>query len=209
MGAPASQPSVERLFQTIVADPPWNQKAGPLSGGVGEGFVFDGKQISQDLPYPTMSLEAIKALPISELAAPDAHLYLWVTNKYLPDAFDVLRAWGFTYSTTLVWAKNLMGGGLGGAYRVSTEFVIFARRGSLREISNVRGTWFNWKRPYNEQGKPKHSAKPPAFFEMVEAVSPGPRLELFARERRPGWAAWGNEVESDIELVTPMSAAVS
>lgn len=207
MAPPANPPSPERLFQTIVADPPWNQKAGPLSGGVGEGFVFDGKQVSRDLPYPTMSLEAIKALPISELAAPDAHLYLWATNKYLPDAFDVLHAWGFTYSTTLVWAKNLMGGGLGGAYRVSTEFVIFARRGSLREVSNVRGTWFNWKRPYNEQGKPKHSAKPPAFFEMVEAVSPGPRLELFARERRPGWAAWGNEVESDIEIVTAARAA--
>jgi N6-adenosine-specific RNA methylase IME4 len=98
-------------------------------------------------------------------------------------------------------ASSLGMGGLGGAYRVSTEFVIFARRGSLREISSVRGTWFNWKRPYNEQGKPKHSAKPPAFFDMVEAVSPGPRLELFARERRPGWAAWGNEVESDIDIV--------
>jgi N6-adenosine-specific RNA methylase IME4 len=75
-----------------------------------------------------------------------------------------------------------MGGGLGGVYRVSTEFVIFARRGSLRQLSSVRGTWFNWKRPYNAQGKPKHSAKPPAFFDQVEAVNPGPRLELFARE---------------------------
>jgi N6-adenosine-specific RNA methylase IME4 len=187
-------------YRTIVADPPWNQKAGPLAGGVGEGFVFKGKQVSRDLPYPTMNLKAIKALPIADLAASDAHLYLWATNKYLPDAFEVVRAWGFTYSTTLVWAKNIMGGGLGGAYRVSTEYVIFARRGSLRELSNVSGTWFNWKRPYNAKGKPMHSAKPPEFFEMVEAVSPASRIELFARTRREGWDAWGDEVESDVDI---------
>jgi N6-adenosine-specific RNA methylase IME4 len=187
-------------YQTIVADPPWNQKGGPLKGGVGEGFVFAGKQISRDLPYSTMTLEAINALPIQELLAKDAHLYLWATNRYLPAAFDVVRAWGFTYSTTRVWAKNLMGGGLGGAYRVSTEYVIFARRGSLRELDTVRGTWFNWKRPYDERGKPMHSAKPPEFYEMVEAVSPGPRLELFARRPREGWDVWGNEVACDVEI---------
>jgi N6-adenosine-specific RNA methylase IME4 len=187
-------------YQTIVADPPWNQKAGPLAGGVGEGFVFAGKQVSRDLPYPTMTLAAIKALPVAEVAADNAHLYLWATNKYLPDAFEVVRAWGFTYSTTLVWTKNMMGGGLGGAYRVSTEYVLFARRGSLREESTVRGTWFNWKRPYNKAGKPMHSAKPPEFYEMVEAVSPGPRLELFARRKRENWHVWGNEVQCDVEL---------
>src|SRR5215203_601530 len=172
-------PSLPERYATIVADPPWAQKGGPLAGGVGEGFAFADKQVSRDLPYRTMTLDAIKALNVSEVAAPDAHLYLWATNKYLPAAFAVISAWGFTYSTTLVWAKNLMGGGLGGAYRVSTEYVLFARRGQLREESTVRGTWFNWKRPYNAKGKPMHSAKPGAFYEMIEAVSPGPRLEMF------------------------------
>lgn len=146
------------------------------------------------------ALDAIKALPIKDHLADDAHLYLWATNKSLPAAFEVVNAWGFTYSTTLVWAKNMMGGGLGGAYRISSEFVLFARRGKLRELETVRGTWFNWKRPYNAQGKPMHSAKPPEFYEMVETVSPGPRLELFARRPRDGWHVWGNEVASDVDI---------
>jgi N6-adenosine-specific RNA methylase IME4 len=199
VGRSDAEPSFDG-YRTVVADPPWNQKGGPLVGGVGEGFIFDGKQASRDLPYPTMTLDAIKALPIKDLLADDAHLYLWTTNKYLPAAFEVVTAWGFTYSTTLVWAKNLMGGGLGGAYRISSEYVIFARRGKLRELETVRGTWFNWKRPYNAQGKPMHSAKPPEFYEMVETVSPGPRLELFARRPRDGWHVWGNEVASDVEI---------
>lgn len=188
-------------FRTIVADPPWDQKAGPLRAGVGEGFVFDGAQVSQDLAYPTMGLEEIKALPVADIAQQDCHLYLWTTNKYLPAAFDVLKAWGFRYSTTIVWAKNLMGSGLGGTWRVSTEFVVFGYRGKVGKHGSVAGTWHNWKRPYDERGKPKGSAKPPEFAEAVEKASPGPYIELFARERRDGWSAWGNEVASDVRLI--------
>lgn len=133
-------------------------------------------------------------------AEENAHLYLWTINAYLEDAFDLLRIWDFDYSTTLVWAKNPMGGGLGGSYGISTEFVLFARRGSLPTKSRVTGTWFNWKRPYDERGKPRHSAKPPEFFRMVEEVSPGPYLEMFARDNRAGWDAWGNEVESSVTI---------
>lgn len=190
-------------YQTIVADPPWKQMGGSLVGGVGEGFVFDGPIKSRPLPYGTMTVDEICALDIASLAADDAHLYLWATNKHLPRAFDVVRAWGFTYSTTLVWAKNPMGGGLGGAYRISTEYVLFARRGKLAASSTVRGTWFNWKRPYDERGKPRHSSKPSEFFKMVEAVSPGPRLEMFARDVRPGWDVWGDEVASSVSLSRP------
>jgi N6-adenosine-specific RNA methylase IME4 len=108
---------------------------------------------------------------------------------------------GLPYSTTLVWAKNLMGGGLGGAYGISTEFCLFCRRGSLKTLRNVGGTWFNWKRPYDERGKPRHSAKPPEFYAMVDQVSPGPFLEMFARDRRLGWDAWGNEVDGlDLQM---------
>lgn len=186
-------------FQTIIADPPWEISAGrPL----GTYQVINGKQIwsgddnkSRKLAYPSMTLEAIKALPVETIVAPNAHLYLWTINHYLEDAFSVARAWGFTYSTTLVWAKNPKGSGLGGAYGISTEYCLFCRRGKLSTIGKVNSTWFNWKRPYDERGKPKHSAKPPEFISMVESVSPGPYLELFARETRNGWASWGNEID--------------
>jgi N6-adenosine-specific RNA methylase IME4 len=140
-----------------------------------------------------MAVEQIAALPVAELADDNAHLYLWTINKYVEAAFTVARAWGFQYSTLLTWAKNPMGGGLGGAYGISTEYVLFCRRGALPSLGRTNTTWFNWKRPYDERGKPKHSAKPPAFQEMVERMSPGPYLELFARSGRAGWDAWGDE----------------
>lgn len=145
-----------------------------------------------------MTVAEIAALQVP--AAPAAHLYLWTTNGYLRDAFDVARAWGFEYSTTLVWAKALMGGGLGGAYGINTEFCLFCRRGKLPHTNKIGGTWFNWKRPYDERGKPRHSAKPDEFYSVVEHVSPGPYLEMFARRRRARWHAWGNEVESDVTV---------
>ena len=187
-------------FATIVADPPWPVAAGrPLSGYV----VADGVQqfngpaaTSRPLAYPTMTPAQIAALRVPEFAADDAHLYLWTINRYIEDAFQIARAWGFAYSTMLVWAKNPMGGGLGGCYGIATEYVLFCRKGSLAAKKDINTTWFNWKRPYDERGKPKHSAKPPAFMEMVEQVSPGPYLEMFARSNRPGWVAWGNQCKS-------------
>lgn len=191
-------------YRTIAADPPWPQQgAGPLRGREGFGDALCGA--SKDMPYPTMTLEAIKALQVSELAEPDAHLYLWTTNGFLRDAFDVVTAWGFRYSTLLVWAKAPMGGGLGGDYGISTEFVLFARRGSLSAHGRIGRTWFDWKRPYDERGKPRHSAKPGEFYAMVEQVSPGPYLELFARDRRLFWDGWGNEVPTHVELDAAIS----
>lgn len=168
---------------------------------MGEGFV-GGLTASQPLRYPTMSVDEISALPVRDLAAPDSHLYLWTVNKYLGAAFEVVKAWGFAYSTTLVWRKKMMGGGLGGAYRINSEYVLFARRGTLASTGVVRGTVFDWKRPYDERGKPKHSAKPPEFVEMVEGMSPGPYVELFSRERVPrlGWSYWGDESLGTAEL---------
>jgi N6-adenosine-specific RNA methylase IME4 len=143
------------------------------------------------MQYSTMTVDEITALPVDELVGTDAHLYLWTTNGFLPDAFEVARAWGFTYSTMLVWAKNPMGGGLGGAYGISTEFLLYCRRGSLPAVGRVTGTWWQWKRPYSQGGKPMHSAKPPAALDLVEQVSPGPYLELFSRAPRLGWDSWG------------------
>lgn len=190
------------MYRTIVADPPWAVVgAGPCGPF---GSRFDGAQDrsleSRPMPYATLSDAAICAMPVSDLALPDAHLYLWATNGKVEAAYAVARAWGFHPSTLLVWAKNPMGGGLGGAFGISTEFVIFARRGKLKTNARIGRTWFNWKRPYSESGKPKHSAKPAELQAMVETVSPGPYLELFARRPRAGWSVWGNEVASDVAM---------
>lgn len=188
-------------YATIVADPPWDVMAGPLSGREGFG---DATGASRPLAYPSMTVDQIKAMRVSDVASKNAHLYLWTTNGYLRDAFDVAAAWGFNYSTTLVWAKNPMGDGLGGAYGISTEYCLFCRRGKLPTRRNIGSTWFNWKRRYDLRGKPMHSAKPEAFIWTVEQVSPPSYLELFARENRLGWDSWGNECLS-VEL--PLEAA--
>jgi len=188
-------------FRCIVADPPWKVKRGPKPGGYktenGRQVWHNTRTATEDLAYPTMTVDEICALPVKEMADEDAHLYLWTINRYIEQSYAVARAWGFEPSTMLVWAKNPLSG-LGGAFTISTEYVLFCRRGTLPCRSRVTGTWWNWKRPYNKAGKPQHSKKPEAFQDIVEQVSPGPYLELFARRKRPGWAVWGNEVESDI-----------
>ena len=134
-----------------------------------------------------MSLEAIAALPVTGFAAGDSHLYLWTTNRFIFDAREIAESWGFKYSQTLIWAKTPMGKGPGGAFAQNAEFVLFCRRGSLPHTEKQDSVWFNWPRTG------KHSAKPEAMQDMVERVSPGPYLELFARRERLGWETWGNE----------------
>lgn len=188
-------------YSVIYADPPWKTTAGPprgpykMEGGKQLHYTTDSK--SRPLAYDTMTVEEIAAMPISELAADDAHLYMWVTNGYLPRAFEVIEAWGFKYSTCLVWAKN--NGALGGAFKITTEFLLFCRRGNLKAKDTVTGTWFNVKRPY-VNGYPKHSKKPFFFHHLIERVSPGPYLELFARDKPAGWDVFGNEVNNSIKL---------
>lgn len=194
-------------YRTILADPPWEVGAGPThpDGRIGFGARVGG---SKPLPYPTMTVGEISALPVRELAAPEgAHLYLCTINRYVEDTYDVARAWGFEPSTLLVWAKNPMGGGLGGTFGLSTEFVLFCRRGRCPSLQRVKRSWFQWKRPYDERGKPRHSAKPPELFKLAESASPGPRVELFARQEREGWDRWGNEVASTpgLESILPSS----
>lgn len=184
-------------FSTVVVDPPWQTTAGRTLGGyirnaAGQQPFVVRQNAARQLAYPSLSVAEIAALPIP--AAPAAHLYLWTINRYLTDAFAILRGWGFQYSTTLVWAKRPMGGGLGGPFGLATEFVLFGRRGRLSTQARIGRNWFDWKRPYTAAGKPKHSAKPPEFFQMIEHVSPGPYLEMFARQPREGWTVWGDEV---------------
>lgn len=140
-----------------------------------------------------MGLDAIKALPVESLAADQSHLWLWAITQHVDDAFDVAQAWGFVPITMLTWCKP----GLGvGQFQCNTEHVIVARRGSRHgnPFGMTGGTWFDWPRG-------RHSAKPDAFYDLVTRCSPEPFLELFARSKRLGWDAWGNEVDSDVELV--------
>lgn len=203
-------------YRTLVADPPWPMPAtGKTTPGalddVGPYVAKGGRRMedgswwrrsrgsSVELPYGVMELEDIAALPVQGLAAPDACLYLWTTNRFLEQAYGVARAWGFRPTQVLTWCKPPMGLGFGGAFASTTEFVLLARRGSPGYTRRQDSTWWQWSRPY-EGGHIAHSAKPEAFLDLVEQVSPGPYVELFARRNRLGWDTWGHEALPHVEL---------
>lgn len=177
-------------YRTIVADPPWHYE------GTGVNFRDSdfrrgerhkpGQKVVTPLPYGTMRVDEIAALPVADMCADDAHLYLWTTQRYLRDAFTIVDAWGFKPSATLVWCKPPVGWQPGGAYMNTVEFAIYARRGKLAPKERCSRQWWEWKRG-------AHSAKPEAFMDIVEQVSPGPYLEMFSRRARLGWDTWGNE----------------
>jgi len=182
-----------KKYKTIVADPPWPY------GKWGKGSdkcVMAGKPQNKDepLPYPSMTVDEIKALPVSEMADNDCDLYLWTTQKYLPHAFGVMAAWGFKYCQTLTWCKTPMGTGQGGIFCPTTEFVLLGRKGKMPKKPRIDSTWWNVKRTQ------KHSKKPEFFQDLIESVSDGPRVELFARRAREDWDVWGNEVECTAQL---------
>ncbi len=178
--------SVKSGFATIVADPPW---ALEWNANIGEG-----RSGRPGLPYGTMSLEQIAALPVASIAARDAHLWLWTTANFLWDAPRVALAWGFRPTYTLIWAKP--GLGVGGRFRHTVEYLLFCERGAQLPITRRDlPTCFCWPRCG------KHSVKPDAFYDLVEAVSPAPRLEMFSRRARFGWSYWGDQALQDVELV--------
>jgi len=177
-------PFPDKKYQIIYADPPWKYgkwgKANPKSRP---------NSITYDMPYPTMSVWQISRLPVELLADDNCDLYLWATQKYLPDAFAVMSAWGFKYCQTLTWGKTPRGTGQGGLFCPTTEFLILGRKGKTPQKKRIDSTWWNIKRPHNS-----HSTKPEFFRELIEKVSEFPRIELFAREKTEGWDVWGNEV---------------
>lgn len=179
-----------KRYSTIVVDPPWRYgkwgKANPLSRPNSKEY---------DLPYNWMSIDEIKDLPVGSLANNDCELYVWTTQKYLPDTFDVIKAWGFKYCQTLTWCKTPRGTGQGGVYCPTTEFLILARRGKMPKVKRIDSTWFHTKRPHNS-----HSTKPEFFQDLIEQISEAPRLEMFARRERNGWDVFGNEVNNSIDL---------
>lgn len=171
-------------YRTIVADPPW-----ALEWNANIGVGRSGRK---GLPYPTMTVEQICGVDIAAVAAQDAHLWLWTTASFLWDAPRVALSWGFRPTYTLVWGKN--GLGVGGRFRHTAEFVLFCERGAQLPITRRDvPTLFIWP-------KGNHSAKPDAFYDLVESVSPPPRLEMFARRQRLGWDTWGNEALEHVAL---------
>jgi N6-adenosine-specific RNA methylase IME4 len=181
-------------YRTIVADPPWpiawTGGAATRVNGRGERHV--NHKFKADLPYERMSLEAIRELPVTELAERDAHLYLWTPDQFLIDgsAGRVVTSWGFQPGRLLIWRKT--GFGLGRFPRPQHEAVIVCRRGSLPFRVDDVGSVQTWKFAY-ENGARAHSRKPDGFLALVERASPGPYLEMFARRARFGWDYWGDE----------------
>jgi N6-adenosine-specific RNA methylase IME4 len=174
------------LFSTIVVDPPWRYR----TAGITSTSNRPATKPSASAQYATMTPAEIAALPFGEQAAADAHLYLWITNPMLFEASPILAAWGFEYVTLLTWHK-LGTFGLGYYFRGDTEHVVFAVRGKLPIEPALRvSNHFAAK-------KVGHSVKPDRFYEIVERVSPEPRLELFARRRRVGWAVWGDQAPGE------------
>jgi N6-adenosine-specific RNA methylase IME4 len=197
-------------YSTIVVDPPWPMpETGKTTRGEtdskGVYTAVGGRQVdgawwgrhrggTVDIPYQTMTMQEIETLPVGDLVGSAAHLYLWTTNRFLEDTYRVARGWGFRPAQVLVWAKPPMGVGFGGAFTTTTEFVLFCRRGTMPAAKREDSSWWEWSRVY-VGGHIAHSAKPDAFIDMVERVSPGPYVELFARAPRLGWDHWGHGYE--------------
>ena len=177
-------------YATIVADPPWHYG----EEGTGAKYTASGGRQTVALPYGTMALPEIEALPIADLALPGAHLYLWTTNRYLEASFAIARAWGFQHIATLVWCKP-HGALSGGVFHSNVEFILHCRAAgqAFAVPARIPTRWFQWPRG-------AHSAKPEAFLDLVEHVSPAPYLELFARRNRLGWDTWGNEALGHVAL---------
>lgn len=174
-------------YRCIVADPPWHIERAP-----GGANLAAGRPLGPELPYPTMDLDEIAALPVRELAERDAHLWCWTVSAYLHDTPMVIRQWGFHPSAMLVWCKP-HGGFVGGSFYPNVEYLFFCRRGSLKTKRTVPTRWFDWPRG-------EHSVKPEAALDLIESVSPGPYVELFARRARFNWDYWGNESLETLEL---------
>jgi N6-adenosine-specific RNA methylase IME4 len=191
------QKKINGSFGSILADPPWrfDNRTGKMA-----------PEHQRLLRYPTMELDEIMALPVKSIAAEGSHLYLWVPNALIAEGLEVMKSWGFTYKTNLVWYKIRKDGGpdgrgVGFYFRNVTELILFGIRGNLRTLQPGR-------RQVNiiTSRKREHSRKPDQLYKIIEACSPGPYLELFARHPRPGWYQWGNEVVEDFSLISSIRA---
>jgi N6-adenosine-specific RNA methylase IME4 len=187
-----------RKFGTILADPPWQ-----FTNRTGK-MAPEHRRLAR---YQTMSLEGIARLPVKSVSAATAHLYLWVPNALLPHGLVVMEAWGFQYKSNIVWHKVRKDGGSDGRgvgfyFRNVTEMILFGVRGK-----NAR-TKAPGRRQVNllATQKREHSRKPDEQYDIIEACSPGPYLELFARGTRSGWATWGHQADDTYRPTWPTYA---
>ncbi|MEM9015696.1 MAG: MT-A70 family methyltransferase [Verrucomicrobiota bacterium] len=174
-------------FGTILADPPWQfqNRTGKVAP--------EHRRLNR---YATMTLDDIKALPVGDAAAEPAHLYLWVPNALLPDGLAVMAAWGFNYKSNLIWHKIRKDGGSDGRgvgfyFRNVTEILLFGVRGKNARTLPPGRSQVNMI----QSRKREHSRKPDEQYDLIEACSAGPFLELFSRGVREGWTVWGNQAE--------------
>ena len=177
---PVEPPNLDQLpqnkYHTLVVDPPWEMQK----------IETDKNPSQYGFDYHTMTNQEIADFPVvPHLAAEDSHLYLWATHKHLPAAFGIAEAWGFRYECLLTWRKDA--GFVPFSWMRSTEFALFCRRGSL-QLSKLG------KRLDLEARRSGHSRKPDQFYDLVKEVSPEPRIDVFSRQSRCGFEAWGNEV---------------
>lgn len=176
-------------WSCVYADPPWR-----FTNRTGK-VAPEHRRLDR---YDTMTAAEIAALPVADVVSANAHLYLWVPNALLPEGLAVMQGWGFRYVSNLVWAKRRKDGGpdgrgVGFYFRNVTELILFGVRGSMRTLEPGR-------RQVNmiETRKREHSRKPEEAYDLIEACSPGPYLEMFARYARPGWTSWGAESDDEV-----------
>jgi len=168
-------PPPDGKYKTIVVDPPWPVKK----------ILRDKRPNQGAFDYPTMTIEEIKAFPLADMADESGcHVYMWTTHKFLPTAFEIFQQWGVKYQCLLTWSKNV--GMTPFSFMYSTEHVLFGRIGSLDLLKNGERLDFQAK-------VTKHSEKPEAFYDLVRKVSPGPRIDVFARRDIDGFERYGNE----------------
>ena len=177
-------------YKTILIDPPWEYDV-PVKRKDSRNGRTERAGETMHPPYPMMKMSEIEKMQIGELSDDNCHLWLWTTNKYLPDALRLCELWGFKFFHLVTWVKP---SGIGMWFVHRTQPLIFAYKGKM-----------DFQRKCNPNvlfsGNPKrHSEKPECSYELIEAISSSPKIELFARREREGWDVWGNEVKSDIIL---------
>lgn len=187
--APPPLPKVAGGFSTILADPPWR-----FANRTGK-VAPEHRRLDR---YSTLSLDMIKDLPVKDVSAKNAHLYLWVPNALLPEGLEVLEAWGFRYVSNIIWAKRRKDGGpdgrgVGFYFRNVTEILLFGVKGSMRTLSPARS-----QVNMIETRKREHSRKPDEQYDLIKTCSPGPYLEMFARHPQIGWSVWGDEADEEV-----------
>ena len=174
-------PFPNKKYLTVYADPPWPQG---LSG------KYRGRhKRPETLPYKTMAVEQIMELPVPDLSEYGCHLWLWTTNQFLHAGFHVMEAWGFKYLAPITWVKP---SGCGNYFVGRTQTVLFGYKGKCIFLKD------RYKPTVISAPSPKrHSEKPQEVRSLIEGISPEPRIELFARQRTPGWDVWGDEVRNE------------